>query len=115
MWSEGARFLLEVCFTRACPRIFNARLDGRRIVRRVNYDNKGVMDAALGGVAPKLTLVTSLCGNGSCPTVYRTDRGTLLVQGYAIPADQVSLDLPPGEQLVEIPADLLASVMHTDE
>jgi len=87
----------------------------RRIVRGVNYDNKGVMDAALGGSTPKLTLVTSLCGTGSCPTVYRTDRGTLVVQGYTVPADQVDLDLPAGEQLVEIPAELLAAAMHADE
>jgi hypothetical protein len=64
---------------------------------------------------PKLALVASLCGTGSCPTVYRTDRGTLVVQGYTVPADQVDLDLPAGEQLVEIPAELLAAAMHTDE
>jgi hypothetical protein len=75
-------------------------------VRHVNYDNTGVSDA------PKLTLVTSLCGTGSCPTVYRTDRGTLVVQGYTVAADQVDLDLPAGEQLVEIPAELLAAVMQ---
>ena len=77
-------------------------------MRHVNYDNSG-------DLPPKLTLVTSLCGNGSCPTVYRTDRGTLVVQGYVISADQVSVDLPAGEQLVEIPADLLAAAMRADE
>ncbi|MFI5909551.1 hypothetical protein [Dactylosporangium sp. NPDC051541] len=78
----------------------------------MNSDNTGVRDAALGGGTPKLDLVTSLCGNGTCPTVYRTDRGTLVVQGYTIRADQVSIDLPAGEQLVEIPAELLAAAMQ---
>lgn len=73
------------------------------------------MDAALGGETPKLTLVTSLCGTGSCPTVYRTDRGTLVVQGYTVTAEQADLDLPAGEQLVEIPADLLAAAMQAAE
>jgi hypothetical protein len=73
----------------------------------VNSDNKGN--------APKLTLVTSLCGSGTCPTVYRTDRGTLVVQGYTVTPNNVGLDLPAGEQLVEIPADLLAAAMRAGE
>jgi hypothetical protein len=79
----------------------------------VNSDNKGVTDTAVH--APKLTLVTSLCGSGTCPTVYRTDRGTLVVQGYTVSADNVDINLPPGEQLVEIPADLLAAAMQATE
>jgi hypothetical protein len=78
----------------------------------VNYDNRGVIDAARGDDAPKLTLVASLCGSGSCPTVYRTDRGTLVVQGYTVTAAQADVDLPPGEQLVEIPAELLAAAIQ---
>ena len=58
--------------------------------------------AALG-----LELVTKLCGGGHCPTVYRTNRGTLVVQGYAVTGESAGVDLPPGELLVEIPADLL--------
>ncbi len=54
-----------------------------------------------------LQLVTTLCGGGSCPTVYRTNRGTLVVQGYAV--QDAGVDLPDGELLVEIPADLLAA------
>jgi hypothetical protein len=61
---------------------------------------------------PKLTRITTLCGTGSCPTVYRTDRGTLVVQGYAITADSANIDLPDGEQLVEIPAELLVAAMQ---
>lgn len=58
--------------------------------------------AALG-----LELVAKLCGGGHCPTVYRTNRGTLVVQGYAVTAGAAGVELPPGELLVEIPADLL--------
>lgn len=47
--------------------------------------------------------VATRCGSGSCPTVYRTDRDTVLVQGYA----STDLAVPDGELLVEIPEDLL--------
>lgn len=56
-----------------------------------------------------LELVTTVCGGGSCPTVYRTNRGTLVVQGYAVTAETAGVALPAGELLVEIPADLLAA------
>lgn len=42
------------------------------------------------------------CKDGDCPTVYRTDRGTIGVQGYLL--DRAT---PDGEALVEIPAELL--------
>jgi hypothetical protein len=60
-----------------------------------------------GAVPLDLQLVTKLCGGGHCPTVYRTNRGTVVVQGYAVPLDSAEIDLPPGELLVEIPAELL--------
>ena len=81
----------------------------------MNYDNKGVTDAVLGDAAPQLTVLTSLCGGGSCPTVYRTDRGTLVVQGYTVTPATAGLEVPAGEQLVEIPADLLAAAMRASE
>lgn len=52
---------------------------------------------------PTPRLVISVCGMGTCPTVYRTDRDTVLVQGTAVTGTAV----PEGEQLVEIPRDLL--------
>ncbi|MCU7730329.1 hypothetical protein ODJ79_41985 [Actinoplanes sp. KI2] len=76
----------------------------------MNYDNGGVTDTVV--PAPKLALVATLCGGGSCPTVYRTDRGTLVVQGYTVSADNVDINLPAGEQLVEIPAELLAAALQ---
>jgi hypothetical protein len=70
-----------------------------------------VQPAERDGTAPQLTFVTKLCGGGSCPTVYRTDRGTYVVQGYTVAAETAGLDLPAGEQLVEIPAELLAEAV----
>jgi hypothetical protein len=43
------------------------------------------------------------CKDGDCPTVYRTDRGTVAVQGY-----RVAHTTPEGEAVVEIPVELLA-------
>jgi hypothetical protein len=54
-----------------------------------------------------LHVVASSCSAGSCPTIYRTDHGTLLVQGYMI-TEQTGVELPHGEMLVEIPVELLA-------
>ena len=51
--------------------------------------------------------LATVCGNGGCPTVYRTNRGTLVVQGYPVEGADVGVDLPAGELLVEIPVDLL--------
>jgi hypothetical protein len=51
--------------------------------------------------APRL--VVSLCGGGTCPTVYRTDRDTVLVQG----AVATGVAVAEGEQLVEIPREIL--------
>jgi hypothetical protein len=47
--------------------------------------------------------VITLCGGGSCPTVYRAGRDTVLVQGVAGTGVTVS----DGELLVEIPRELL--------
>ncbi len=62
----------------------------------------------------ELELITSLCGNGTCPTVYRTNRDTVVVQGYVVTAEEAGIDLPAGELLVEIPADMLqeAAQLH---
>jgi hypothetical protein len=44
--------------------------------------------------------------------VYQTDRGTLVVQGYTVAPQTAGLNVPNGEQLVEIPADLLTALMQ---
>jgi hypothetical protein len=58
--------------------------------------------------------MTKICGGGSCPTVYRTSRNTYVVQGYTITAETTGLDLPAGEQLVEIPAELFNAAAQID-
>jgi hypothetical protein len=48
-------------------------------------------------------IAASNCKDGDCPAVYRTDRGTIAVQGYRL--DHAT---PATEAIVEIPAELLA-------
>jgi hypothetical protein len=52
------------------------------------------------------------CDDGTCPTVYATDRGTYVVQGTIVtdPDALASVQLPAHETLVEVPAELLASL-----
>jgi hypothetical protein len=52
-------------------------------------------------------IASSDCKSGDCPTVYRTDRGTIAVQGY-----RVAHTVPDGEAVVEIPAELLAEAVR---
>lgn len=66
-------------------------------------DLRAVVDGPPATPEPAARLVISLCGNGTCPTVYRTDRDTVLVQGNAVTGTTV----PDGELLVEIPRELL--------
>lgn len=51
--------------------------------------------------------VTSSCSAGTCPTVYSTNRGTYLIQGYAVSGQEAGVQLPAGELLVEIPTSLI--------
>jgi hypothetical protein len=55
----------------------------------------------------ELSKLVTICGNQACPTVYRSDRGTLVVQGYAVSAERAGVELSDGELLVEIPIELL--------
>nr|WP_296074749.1 hypothetical protein [uncultured Actinoplanes sp.] len=59
-----------------------------------------------------LTHLATVCGSGSCPTLYETNRGTYVVQGFVVGA-QAGIDVPDGESLVEIPAELLAEAIRT--
>lgn len=60
----------------------------------------------------KLTFLGTTSNQGSCPNLYKTDRGTYVVQGYKI-TDEEALQtlrergLPDTETAVEIPAALL--------
>jgi len=56
------------------------------------------------------------CDDGTCPTVWRQeDSGALFVQGYeATPAELAAVgDVPPGEGVVRLPADVLAQAAAT--
>ncbi|MCM4079010.1 hypothetical protein [Paractinoplanes hotanensis] len=72
------------------------------------------LNEAAGATKMILKEIAASCTGGSCPTVYRTDRGTVLVQGYAVTSSQAGIDLPPGELLVEVPADLLAAAVRAE-
>jgi hypothetical protein len=61
----------------------------------------------------ELHLIATVCGGGTCPTVYRTDRGTYVVQGRTVTADGAGVELPEGESMVEIPTALLEQ-LHRD-
>lgn len=61
----------------------------------------------------KLTLLHDSCPNGrSCPRIYATDRGTLIVQGSLVLDAEVlaELELMEHETAVEIPRWLLPEV-----
>ncbi|MBL7261945.1 hypothetical protein JKJ07_47515 [Actinoplanes sp. LDG1-01] len=60
----------------------------------------------------RLTELAASCSGGSCPTVYLSGKGTIVVQGYAVDGAAAGIDLPSGELLVEIPADLLAAAVR---
>jgi hypothetical protein len=57
----------------------------------------------------KLIKLGDQCSGGSCPTVYLTDRDTVVVQGYMVEQEEAagSVSLPAGESLVEVPRSLL--------
>jgi hypothetical protein len=52
-----------------------------------------------------MKVIAGGCFDGTCPTIYATDRGTVVVQGQLIHDTDVVLG--EGEVLVEIPAGLL--------
>lgn len=55
----------------------------------------------------QLVPVAQTCRAGSCPTIFKTEAGDVVVQGYVVselPADAV---LPDGEALVRIPRELV--------
>jgi len=54
----------------------------------------------------RLTPLTESCGANSCPQVYSTDRGTVVVQGALLDAAALGVATDEGEVLVEIPGEL---------
>lgn len=70
----------------------------------------------------RLTRLRGLCPDtDTCPTLFRSDRGTAVVQGYVVtdPEALAALDLPAGKTAVEVPLTLLTGLLcpalfHTD-
>lgn len=60
-----------------------------------------------------LQVVSIVCGNGSCPTIYRSNRGTLVAQGYRVSSIQAGVCLHADESLVEIPVELLVTAARS--
>ncbi|MGV9303642.1 MULTISPECIES: hypothetical protein [unclassified Nonomuraea] len=52
---------------------------------------------------------TEGCDDGTCPTVFRSDRGTYVIQGARV-LDDHGLAIPDHETIVEIPEELLRKV-----
>ena len=62
----------------------------------------------------KLTFIRKTVDSGetNCPSLYRTDRNTFVVQGWRIsdPDTLAQLDIPAHETVVEVPIDVLAEI-----
>ncbi|SER73025.1 hypothetical protein SAMN04487983_102127 [Streptomyces sp. yr375] len=58
----------------------------------------------------KLTRLVGDCDEGECPTLYATDRGTLVVQGELLTGH--GREIPAHEALVEIPVDLIRKAVR---
>ena len=53
------------------------------------------------------------CGQGLCPGIVVTDRGTVLVQGLVLPvADKSKLTIPSPEDVVEIPLGVFDDLLR---
>ncbi|MEN3611757.1 hypothetical protein [Plantactinospora sp. ZYX-F-223] len=62
----------------------------------------------------KLTFIrkTAQSQVNNCPSLYRTDRDTFIVQGWRVsdPEALAQLDIPAHETAVEVPADVLVEI-----
>ena len=97
------------------PRVAQMPEPSRRLwnIRAVNNDLQAASeDASLARTVTLEFVAGQPCGAGDCPTVYKTNHGTLVVQGYAFSPVQAGVEIPAGEQMVEIPAELLADYIR---
>ena len=58
-----------------------------------------------------MELLVGACRDGTCPAVYLSERGSLVVQGYEVESEE----LPTGERRVEVPASLLIEAVAAYE
>jgi hypothetical protein len=59
-----------------------------------------------------LRAVANVCTAGNCPTIYATGSGTVVVQGFTVPAREAGITVGDGETLVEVPLALLAEAVR---
>jgi hypothetical protein len=61
-------------------------------------------------------LASSSCSGGDCPTIYGTDDGDVLVQGYVVtdPDALKAIGAPEGEAVVRIPRYVLDQAARSD-
>jgi hypothetical protein len=57
----------------------------------------------------ELTFLGTTSDNGGCPTLYATDRGTFVIQGWKVDDAEAlgNMDIPNNETAVEVPRELL--------
>lgn len=66
----------------------------------------------------KLRFIVSTSEDGQCPSIYETDRGTILVQGMAVTDPETlaqARNLLDGEQFVEVPKELVDRIRALPE
>jgi len=70
------------------------------------------MSVMLTGVRLTFIRKTALSNENNCPSLYRTDRDTFIVQGWRVtdPETLRQLDIPGHETVVEVPSDVLAEI-----
>jgi hypothetical protein len=68
-------------------------------------------------ISMKLTLLGTDSKSGQSPTLYATDRGTVVVQGWRVTDSDAldALDLPEHETAVEVPLRLLRFAPPADQ
>lgn len=58
-----------------------------------------------------LTRLAGSCQGTNCPTVYRDDDGSYVIQGYTVDSGP-ELELPAGESAVRVPAALVDELLR---
>lgn len=52
------------------------------------------------------------CAGGSCPTIYKTDDNTYVLQGKKMTdQEKIDLNIPVDEDIIELPADFLETFL----
>src|SRR5213595_2167688 len=97
-----------------CRRVHRlAKRPGAWNMTRVTHNFSINSDSGTPTPTVTLEVVANRCGGGECPTVYKTDRGTLVVQGYTFEPGHAGVTLPSGEQMIEIPVELLTDYLQS--